>query len=1328
MIRIVSFQMDDIFLSIVAKIAEYAVGPILQHARYLCCFNNYAGNLSIAKEKLELTQDSMKERVREATNRTEKIEATVEKWLKDVENVLGEVQLLEGRIPEVRKSYFKRRCQYFLAKEISKKIKKMTELNRNSKFEPFSRIIELPGMKYYSSKDFVLFKSIESAYNKVLEELKDKSVSMIGLVGIGGSGKTTLAKEVGKKVEELKLFEKVVMVTVSQPPNIRNIQAQIADKLGTPLGEESNEGRAQRLSQRLSEGITLLILDDVWEKLNFESLGIPCNENNKGCGVLLTTRSGEVCTSMQCQSIIELNLLTTEEAWTLFKLHANINDDSPNALQVVARKVVNECKGLPIAIVTVGSTLRGKTLGNWKSALSRLQNSKPLVMTKGLRSPHACLQLSFDNLIDELAKSLFLLFSIFPEDHEIDLEDLFRFGRGLGLIGTFGTLEEARAEVHVAVNILLDSRLLLHAGIEERVKMHDMVRDVALWIASERGQAILASSGMDPRMLAEDESIKDKRAISLWYLENGQLLDDDQFNCPTLEMLLLQSPNVGFKLSNACLEKMKMIKTLAFLLCGFMWNCSWIERIALSLPQSILSLKSLHTLSLRGYQLGDISVLGSLQALEILDLRGSSFQELPNGIVALKKLKLLDLYCCLIEKSNAYEVIRRCLQLEELYLHLLQSEEDLPHDISFPRLQRYVIIQRNNPTLDATLEIDRPSRGLLMENFNASAQNFIWLPIKNLFVRAEYLSLKWLWGGYKNLIPSMDPQGMNQLIFLYLKSCVEIECLFDSTMLQTEAVFSNLSVLSLHDLYSLREVFYDPSSRCSLENLQQLWIRDCEQLYNISFPRNSKLSRLKEISINKCPMLTSLFVPSIANTLVLLESLKIYECNKLNHIIEGNVDYVSDQSHTSLTLPKLRIVEIKDCNKLEYIFPACIAGGLVSLEIVQIIYCQELKYVFGTEKEHHLSLYKHHETNMAINLDILQLHSLPNLVDIWPEYCRPHLPNLKILKCVKCPGLSKFFMQKAVFDSDLQQHTTEMENDVLCLVASLKPKVDLQSTVLRLSDVGVKGLFQFEIGDPGKDKELVSLNLNLSSLTLRHLPELKFIWKGPINFLSLPVLEYINVNRCPKLKIIFSPTIVRSLPVLKYLVIRHCEELEQIFDSGDADELKSLYTCSQQLCFPELKTFQIQNCNKLKCLFYNFMAGHFSSLSYLQIKECFQLEKVFNFEDEADNDNQEGTGKDGEQVLLQNLQHIRLKSLPNFKEIHHRFKLKDHVEQTVEDCPKYAPSLYLHQVLLASSHSLLFTLGFRRCFLTKPRRYDGFVGKLLPYPPSFFTHKYVNVL
>ncbi|KAL2317358.1 hypothetical protein Fmac_031234 [Flemingia macrophylla] len=250
-------------------------------------------------------------------------------------------------------------------------------------------------------------------------------------------------------------------------------------------------------------------------------------------------------------------------------------------------------------------------------------------------------------------------------------------------------MEKARKGFYESVKILKDSFLLLHAS-KENVKMHDMVRDVALQITSKMGQAILTSNLMDLRKLVEDENIKDKKEIYIWDLKNSQVLNDDHLNClsPSLEILVLQSLKVGLEVSNASLEKLKKLKVLAFLTHGYHWY-QIPSLFTLSLPHSLGSLENLHTLCLRGYKLGSISILESLRALEILDLRGSSFEELPNGIVELKKLKLVDLYDCQIIKNNAFKVTEGCLQLEELYLCPLFEEEIIPHDVPFlSKLQR----------------------------------------------------------------------------------------------------------------------------------------------------------------------------------------------------------------------------------------------------------------------------------------------------------------------------------------------------------------------------------------------------------------------------------------------------------------------------------------------------------------------------------------------------------------------------------------------------------------------------------------------------------------
>lgn len=176
-------------------------------------------------------------------------------------------------------------------------------------------------------------------------------------------------------------------------------------------------------------------------------------------------------------------------------------------------------------------------------------------------------------------------------------------------------------------------------------------------------------------------------------------------------------------------------------------------------------------------------------------------------------------------------------------------------------MQRYVIIQYHSESFPYYIHADilekhRPSRALCIDGFNASTQTFISLPIKDLFLRAVYLHLKYIEGGYKNVIPSMRSQGMNQIVVLILEHCLDIEFLFDGTftnsnvdMLHTKTVFSNLGTVRLHQMHGLREVFHDPSSQCSLERLQELSIDSCNQLYNTSFPRNSNLCSLKVLKL-----------------------------------------------------------------------------------------------------------------------------------------------------------------------------------------------------------------------------------------------------------------------------------------------------------------------------------------------------------------------------------------------------------------------------------------------------------------------------------------------
>ncbi|MFQ6634770.1 hypothetical protein Gotur_010158 [Gossypium turneri] len=103
-----------------------------------------------------------------------------------------------------------------------------------------------------------------------MEALIDDSVSVIGVHAMGGIGKTTLVKEIARKVKG-KLFDSVVIATVTQAIDIGKIQNRIAELLGLKFEEQSTHVKALRLRERLKkEERILVVLDDIWAKVDIE--------------------------------------------------------------------------------------------------------------------------------------------------------------------------------------------------------------------------------------------------------------------------------------------------------------------------------------------------------------------------------------------------------------------------------------------------------------------------------------------------------------------------------------------------------------------------------------------------------------------------------------------------------------------------------------------------------------------------------------------------------------------------------------------------------------------------------------------------------------------------------------------------------------------------------------------------------------------------------------------------------------------------------------------------------------------------------------------------
>lgn len=215
----------------------------------------------------------------------------------------------------------------------------------------------------------------------------------------------------------------------------------------------------------------------------------------------------------------------------------------------------------------------------------------------------------------------------------------------------------------------------------------------------------------------------------------------------------------------------------------------------------------------------------------------------------------------------------------------------------------------------------------------------------------------------------------------------------------------------------------------------------------------------------------------------------------------------------------------------------------------------------------------------------------------------------------------------------------------------------------------VEGIFQLQAA-----KQL-PLNSNLFNLCLKDLPELRLIWKGPKDLLSLQKLKSLVLVGCKNLETIFSPTIVGSLAELSELVVSKCEKLEQIICSDHSKQVGDTFSSSKSVSFPLLSIVHVFQCNNLKCLFSHSLASPFPQLEFITVEECSKIEQVFYFnEDDRGQVVRLVPDEDRQQLVLPKLREVKLVCLPNFTEFcRGPYKLQQNVKHyTVRHCPKYS--------------------------------------------------------
>ncbi|CAK8566069.1 unnamed protein product [Lathyrus sativus] len=1171
--------MTNFLIDYAKKNMEKLLDGALKELRYICCFTCIAKEFEEEKAWLKAERRTVRQRVQLAKGRGEDVQANALFWEEEVDKIIEE------------DSKTKQKCFFGLCPDCIWRYKSGKELE--NKKEKIKRFVDtgkelaiglpalLPDVERYSSRHYISFKSRISKYNELLDALEDEQNYIIGLQGMGGTGKTTLAKEVGKKLKQSEQFKYVIDTTVSFSPNIKKIQDDIAGPLGLRFNECSESDRPKKLWKRLTNGENiLLILDDVWGDIDFEEIGIPYSDSNKGCRILVTTRNMLVCKRLGCNKTIKLELLSQDDAWEMFKRHAGLTENSSQSLIDLCFKIANECQGLPIAIAIIASSLKGKQhREEWDLALKSLQKHAPIDKIDddddddddNLVKVYERLKFSYDNMKDGKSKRLFLLCSVFPEDEEIPTERLIRLGIGAGLFGEkYGNYKDARSQVVISKNKLLDSCLLLEVD-DDRVKMHDLVRDAAQWIANKEIQTIRLYDKNQKAMVEREKNIK-------YLLCEGKLKDvlSCKIDSSKLQILIVNMHEDGdfydqkIEVPNSFFENISGLRVF--------YLFTDLYQLPLSLPQSIQTLKNIRSLLFYAVDLGDITILGNLQSLETLDLEFCKINEFPKGMENLPNFRLLKLRFCDISWNNPFKVIEGCSSLEELYF--IRSFNDCCREISFPLLQRFILTDDPFPSDNDSLS---KCVSLIHQEHLLSKRT-----LKDCIQAAEALRLTGIWWEWVNIIPDIVPMdhGMNDLVELTLSCISQLKCLVHNKHgnSQVTTVFSKLVKLQLIEMECLEELCNGPLSFNSLKSLEYLSIVKCDQLQRI-FTCNLNLCNLKSLILMHCPMLITVSELTTSRSLMSLEELKISKCEKIEYIIderkekESRGEIVDDEcmrSHKPM-FPKLRDLHIDQCHGLEFKFLFLSIQDLPALESLSISCRDQLQYIFS----------QYVQLGSLKNMD---LQNLPNLINIFPK-CHPTTSSGEASK----PEKQLEPMKGSIF----------LWTNICCLGKKYRHKsMTNASTTLSLNYLSWIKIERCE-----------KLEFVFSTSTLRCLPQLIFLKieeckelkhlieddlenEKSITFRSanpyFPKLEILIVGNCNKLKCIFQTSVCKELPKLKFLMIREAYELQEIFKTEGDDqklEIPNLKVVSfinlPNLCYAQEKHFQavkyrlVQNCHKL---------------------------------------------------------------------------------------------------------------------------------------------------